>query len=320
MAISIIELRKDEEIYMLVGQSGQHACIKSMGYRDEDCEPKEKNSTEVDFHKSKTGNFQRVKNIVIDDGAGGGGGGTFVYLLNSIGAAVPLVIGGGGGGLGIGRYHDDDHQHGRGIDGTRSEETGVIHGDVNKAAGPGGGWNSRLNVFQDQRFGGALQEGGIGGNPCYPPKGLHGQGGFGGGGGGCSTGGGGGGYIGGDTHINSTNGEGGSSYINYKRSVPELSTVYEGANSGPGSVVIIPAIQGCGCDYRCVSLDEYRSVVACICPEGWKLRADNYTACDLNIADKLDMKLVILFFAIVTIGLVTALTCLFLMLCKLICK
>lgn len=313
MAISVLELRKDEEIYMLVGQSGQHACIKSMGYRDDDCEPKVNNSTEYDHNKVT--NLKRVKNIIIDDGAGGGGGGTFVYIQNSHGDALPLVVAGGGGGLGIGRYHDDDHQHGRGID-TDKPTTGIIHGDEIKAAGPGGGWDANREKAQDSRFGNALQEGGTGGVPCYAPKGLHGQGGFGGGGGGCSNGGGGGGYIGGDTSINSTNGEGGSSYINDQRSVHELSTIYEGANTGPGSVVIIPAIQGCGCDYRCVSLDEYRSVVACICPEGWKLRANNYTACDSDIVDKLDMNIVILFFAIVTIGLVTALTCLFLMLCK----
>lgn len=34
---SVIELHKDEEIYILVGQNGEHACIKSMGIQDESC-------------------------------------------------------------------------------------------------------------------------------------------------------------------------------------------------------------------------------------------------------------------------------------------
>lgn len=94
--------------------------------------------------------------------------------------------------------------------------------------------------------------------------------------------GGGGGYSGGDTFGASTNGEGGTSYIGKKRSIEELSAIYSGDNSGHGSVVIIPAIPtpGCGCDYRCVVLDEFSSTVACICPDGWRLRKDNLTACE----------------------------------------
>lgn len=97
--------------------------------------------------------------------------------------------------------------------------------------------------------------------------------------------GGGGGYSGGDTFHTSTNGEGGTSYIGKKRSIEELSAIYSGDNSGHGSVVIIPAIpQGCGCDYRCVVLDEFSSTVACICPDGWRLKKDNYTACERNLS------------------------------------
>lgn len=111
------------------------------------------------------------------------------------------------------------------------------------------------------------------------------------GGGGCSSGGGGGGYAGGNSMLNitsnsspnpnafSTNGEGGTSFIGM-RNIEELSFVYPGSNSGHGSVILIPAIEGCGCDYRCVALDEYRSLVACICPEGWRLKPDNLTACE----------------------------------------
>jgi anaplastic lymphoma kinase len=81
----------------------------------------------------------------------------------------------------------------------------------------------------------------------------------------------------------STNGEGGSSYLGLTRSIRELSFVYPGSNSGHGSVILIPAIEGCGCDYRCVALDEYRSLVACICPEGWRLKPDNLTSCESKL-------------------------------------
>lgn len=92
--------------------------------------------------------------------------------------------------------------------------------------------------------------------------------------------GGGGGYSGGDTS-HEPSGEGGTSYISKRRSVDELSAVYAGDNSGHGSVVIIPAIsRACGCEYRCVVLDEFSSTVACICPEGHRLKKDNLTACE----------------------------------------
>lgn len=100
------------------------------------------------------------------------------------------------------------------------------------------------------------------------------------GGGACDTGGGGGGFAGGDSMVNSTNGEGGTSFLGLTRSIRELSFLYPGSNSGHGSVILIPAIEGCGCDYRCVALDEYRSLVACICPEGLRLKPDNLTACE----------------------------------------
>lgn len=67
-----------------------------------------------------------------------------------------------------------------------------------------------------------------------------------------------------------------------KRSVPELTLVTPGENSGHGQVIIIRAINspGCGCDYRCVVLDEIGSEVACICPDGSRLKKDNLTACE----------------------------------------
>uniref|UniRef100_A0AAG5DV41 Tyrosine-protein kinase receptor n=1 Tax=Anopheles atroparvus TaxID=41427 RepID=A0AAG5DV41_ANOAO len=310
MVLSVLELHKDEEIYILVGQSGEHACIKSMGYRDGSCEIRNKQLVDTWMH-SKT---QQVKNTIIEEGAGGGGGGTYVFLLNSANTAVPLLVAGGGGGLGVGRYLDEDVQHGKKNLAYKKDVSGTVHDESTRAAGPGGGWRAQIDMALDPRYGASLLEGGRGGLPCYTPRGTHGQGGFGGGGGGCDTGGGGGGFSGGDTMmINSTNGEGGSSFMASKRNVPELSMEYSGANSGHGAVLIIPAIQGCGCDYRCVALDEYRATVGCICPDGWTLKPDNYTACELP-TETVEMKYLIMFFAVVVLVLCAALASLILIL------
>lgn len=77
-----------------------------------------------------------------------------------------------------------------------------------------------------------------------------------------------------------------------KRSVPELTSVVAGDNSGNGMVIIIRAINspGCGCDYRCVVLDEYGADVACICPEGSRLKKDNLTACESELAQEVIAK------------------------------
>lgn len=286
IVLSVLELHKNEEIYVLVGQNGEHACIRSMLPRDDDsCEPLNgRNGTTIQYNPLTTSSrIHMARNIVIENGAGGGGGGSFVFLLNQANAAVPLLVAAGGGGLGIGRYIDNDIQQAQGIVLEKGSTSGQVLGDIYSSAepgGPGGGWQPKEENALDPHVGASLFEGARGGLPCYTTSGKHGQGGFGGGGGGCNTGGGGGGFAGGDTQANGTNGEGGSSYLGTTRNVPQLSFVYPGANSGSGIVIIIPAISGCGCDYRCVALDEFRSLVACICPDGWRLRSDNLTACE----------------------------------------
>lgn len=154
--MSVLELHKDEEIYMLVGQHGEHACIKSMGFRDKGCESRGRNS----FDKSANSKTKQVKNLVIEDGAGGGGGGTFVFLLNAANAAVPLLIAGGAGGLGIGRYLDDDlQQHGRGYEAERFDVSGQRHGEMNRTGGPGGGWRAENDHALGAHSGASLLEG-----------------------------------------------------------------------------------------------------------------------------------------------------------------
>lgn len=75
---SVLELHKDEEIFILVGQTGEHACIKSMGMQDKLCssvgEPKTNEGSKV----------HDVKNMFIENGAGGGGGASFVFLVSQL--------------------------------------------------------------------------------------------------------------------------------------------------------------------------------------------------------------------------------------------
>ncbi|XP_067626535.1 tyrosine-protein kinase receptor isoform X2 [Eurosta solidaginis] len=323
MAVSVLELHKSEELYILVGQQGENACIKSLSIREEGCGA---DTPELDLSKYSFSSKQHmVKNIYIENGAGGGGGGSYIFLLNSAkNEAVPLVIAGGGGGLGIGQYIDEDFQHGQKPNALRPGVTGQIHGDqVNlKTAGPGGGWRAKADQALSPKYGAALLQGGRGGHSCYvelldnngSTVNKHGQGGFGGGGGGCNTGGGGGGYAGGDVFLNESNGEGGTSFISTSRSLKEFSVVYEGASSGAGSVVIIPAIEGCGCDYRCIALDEYRSTVRCICPDGWRLKRDNHTACEVIADERLPFSYLIGFFIFLVVLLGAALTALIIIL------
>lgn len=73
---SVIELRKDEEIYILVGQSGEHACIKSMGLPDESC-------TSSNVKYAEQNKISLIKQIYIDNGAGGGGGASYVFLVRN---------------------------------------------------------------------------------------------------------------------------------------------------------------------------------------------------------------------------------------------
>lgn len=83
--------------------------------------------------------------------------------------------------------------------------------------------------------------------------------------------------------VNSTNGEGGTSYVHTTRSVPELTFIFPGSNSGDGQVILIPAIVGCGCDYLCAALDEYKSETACICPDKWHLKPGSLTSCQSRL-------------------------------------
>lgn len=74
---SVLELHKDEEIFILVGQNGEHACIKSMGMQDELC-------SSLDPKYNEGSRVHAVKDIYIENGAGGGGGASFVFLVSQL--------------------------------------------------------------------------------------------------------------------------------------------------------------------------------------------------------------------------------------------
>ncbi|KAF3419780.1 hypothetical protein E2986_07868, partial [Frieseomelitta varia] len=173
--------------------------------------------------------------------------------------------------------------------------------------GPGGGWNESSNSVsaRSSSVGASLVKGGLGGIGCSPENQTHGNGGFGGGGGGCLTGGGGGGYIGGNTgHKELGNGEGGYSYATNKLTHVHFQPAI---NHGPGEVYIIPAISGCGCDFRCVSLDRHLSETKCLCPPGWFLSNDSISCVMANESKVTHQTYMILLIA-ASIGLLFAFT------------
>ncbi|XP_044753291.1 ALK tyrosine kinase receptor isoform X2 [Coccinella septempunctata] len=268
MVRTVVHLREKQELIFLVGQEGSDACEKMLhSHSNSSCRPSTQNTP-----MSPTETFRMFLNMTINDSGGGGGGATYVFMRNRSKQSIPLVIAAGGGGLGLGRFIDTGNQHGQAINTSKAPVPGKMYGK--DSSGAGGGWQGQFGL-EVPVMGKSLLEGGLGGKACYNSTDHRGDGGFGGGGGGCRNGGGGGGYAGGDAPSgNSTNGGGGFSFLDPTRSIPHLSDAHPGYNAGPGYVMIIAAIQGCDCDYRCVALDVKRSQVACICPDGWKLDAD----------------------------------------------
>ncbi|XP_014612844.1 PREDICTED: ALK tyrosine kinase receptor [Polistes canadensis] len=265
----VVELEKGDQLYFMIGQPGTDACPKNLGWRTKKCNPRYDVITETGGVSSV---MEEVRKMEVKDGSGGGGGATYIFTLKNNNDHEPLLIAAGGGGLGLrfGPDVDDGIQHGKGL----SELSDKPHSGlaITDNAGPGGGWNSSSGTSR-VAAGIPLVRGGYGGAGCGSGKQGYGNGGFGGGGGGCLTGGGGGGYIGGSTGLkDSGNGEGGYSYVSR-----DLLHVYfkPAANAGPGEVYIIPAISNCGCDFRCVALDQYLSDTKCLCPLGWILDNDS---------------------------------------------
>ncbi|XP_069363176.1 tyrosine-protein kinase receptor [Maniola hyperantus] len=274
-ARGLFELHRGERLYMLMGQQGAAACKKTLSAQEsQECSRRESNNTSPMF-TSKT---HEVRNTQVTDGGGGGGGATYVFLVDKDGQTIPLLVGGGGGGLSVGVFRDDGSQHARGRTNT-TPESGYMYGQPGRTSGAGGGWISRPGPITpgfELIRGQSLREGGVGGMACN--GGAHG--GFGGGGGGCLRGGGGGGWVGGSTHDGEgLHGGGGWSYVDMTRGVNEFSDVTMASRTGPGEVLIVPAIHKCGCNYRCVAINEFRSDVKCYCPSDWITDENDPTKC-----------------------------------------
>ncbi|XP_034171879.1 anaplastic lymphoma kinase isoform X1 [Osmia lignaria lignaria] len=306
----VIELEKGEQLYFMVGQPGTDACPKNLGLRINSCQGN--GSVGVSLSPGSSSKVYDVRNIRIRDGGGGGGGATYIFTLKNYQEQHPVLIAAGGGGIGLGQFIDNGLQHGRGPAPLGRQPTSGIALSI-EAGGPGGGWNGSSNTPPGQRTsaGTSLVWGGVGGIGCGPGNHSHGNGGFGGGGGGCLTGGGGGGYIGGDTgRKKPSNGEGGYSYASR-----ELMHVHfrPGINHGPGEVYIIPAISGCGCDFRCVALDQYLSETKCLCPPGWLLSNDS-RSCVMADDSKITHQTFMIWLIAMSVGLFLAFAALCLLL------
>ncbi|XP_066597119.1 leukocyte tyrosine kinase receptor [Prorops nasuta] len=266
----VIELEKGQQLYFMVGQPGMDACPKSV--KRNDCQERRTSNGTPLVTQIATA-VKNDQNIMIKKGGGGGGGATYVFTLKANGEHEALLVAAGGGGGGLGNSVNDSDQHGRARAPSGAIPTNGV--SLNGSAGGGGGWNGSVNSVLGQRAssGMPLIRGGLGGAGCGSGNGSHGDGGFGGGGGGCFTGGGGGGYIGGSTGLaKSSNGEGGYSYAS--KNLTHI-LVKRAANHGAGQVFVVPAISGCGCDYRCIALDQFLSETECLCPAGWKLGNDS---------------------------------------------
>ncbi|KAF6214835.1 hypothetical protein GE061_009578 [Apolygus lucorum] len=284
---TVVELKKGQQIFILVGQEGTRSCPKDSFFlnypssRKSLCDTSEGLPTPTTYDRDKiVGRRTKVHEIsrltFLSEG-GGGGGATYVFTILKNKEKRPLVVAGGGGGLGHGSNSGERIHHGHPINRTLAPISGETIGNV--PAGAGGGWKGG-NATGIATNGVSLEHGSEGGSACYKSRNGSdmGAGGFGGGGGGCTAGGGGGGYAGGRAWAYKAGvGEGGYSWIEGGF----LHRVSISPKIGPGEVLIIPAIQGCDCDYLCVALDPYRATTQCLCPDNWHLSNDS-VQCIMN--------------------------------------
>ncbi|XP_059480831.1 tyrosine-protein kinase receptor-like [Neocloeon triangulifer] len=276
---AVVELRKGEPLYILVGQQGSRATCK-------DGRPAHGGSCAPPRLPSKTTGIARdavreVRNMTVIGGGGGGGGATYIFTIGRKNRQkMPLIVAGGGGGISHGQdLMTAQLQHGQGFNLSMGNSSGMEYGL--HPAGAGGGWQSHSDSHSVVR-GAAFLDGAFGGDPCSSTMPV-GAGGFGGGGGGCTAGGGGGGFAGGDTWSDRRrSGRGGSSMV---RQGLLLARAGITTSDGDGSVIIIPSLSNaCHCDYRCVAMDEFRHETKCLCPSNWFLGNDSFSCFPMNEA------------------------------------
>ncbi|XP_051804129.1 ALK tyrosine kinase receptor isoform X1 [Acanthochromis polyacanthus] len=238
-------LKKDELLYILVGQQGEDACPNPNGMLNKICQEQ---------------SGPMVNKTQVKGGGGGGGGATYVFKVDGE-TYIPIIIAAGGGGRGYSSQSPNQLEQ---MDDNLSQpgRNGKSH-----ASGGGGGWNDSTPVSQGGR---PLVLGGQGGQACQ--KFWQTRGGFGGGGGGCMSGGGGGGYRGGNTSVNNNpenDGGDGTSFISQEG---ELFHIPLKVIEGNGEVIISPE-QNCS---HCESGECYQTKVAiiCFCDHGLLLGPD----------------------------------------------
>lgn len=79
----VIELKKGETLYFLIGQAGMDACPKKIGLQRNDCEQRT-NRTSSEFGMSGAlSKIYDVKNMEWTDGGGGGGGATYIFTVKT---------------------------------------------------------------------------------------------------------------------------------------------------------------------------------------------------------------------------------------------
>ncbi|XP_063232393.1 leukocyte tyrosine kinase receptor [Bacillus rossius redtenbacheri] len=314
---AVVHFEKGQELFALVGQRGSDACKKHISSNHaSSCKVQPVTLATLAPTPRLTSAVHKLHLLDIRNGGGGGGGATTLFLVNKDRQPIPLLVAAGGGGLGHHTLPNKQLQHAHGENSDALPVTGMEYG-LN-AAGAGGGWQANEALPPRNITGEALLQGARGGKACYDTDIGAGNGGFGGGGGGCVAGGGGGGFAGGSAWNDSFNsGEGGYSFFGGAALMTE---VLSRPHSGAGSVHVVPSVyQGCGCDFDCVALDEYRHEVKCLCPLGWRLGFDN-TSCESgDVPTNLHATLPIWVYVIGAIA--AAVLCLFVVLiCFFLCK
>ncbi|KAG7511008.1 ALK tyrosine kinase receptor [Solea senegalensis] len=247
-------LKRDELIYILVGQQGEDACPNSNSILNKVC-----------LEQSRP----MLNKTQVKGGGGGGGGATYVFKVNKD-VYTPLIIAAGGGGRGY------SSQSGSQLEQMDYDPSQPGRNGKSSAAGGGGGWNDSAPVSQGGR---PLVLGAQGGQACQ--KFWQTRGGFGGGGGGCMSGGGGGGYRGGNTSMNDNakhDGDDGTSFLN-----PEGETFLHAlkAMEGDGEVIIRP-VQNCS---HCESGEchETEDRIVCYCDDELILAPDGVSCINSTV-------------------------------------
>ncbi|XP_032882664.1 leukocyte tyrosine kinase receptor isoform X1 [Amblyraja radiata] len=262
---AIFHLKKDDFLYILVGQQGEDACPGKDSMTQKICLG-ESSIIEDDYNNNKA-------MLEWAGGGGGGGGATHIFKVED-GVQVPLLIAAGGGGKAY--LEDPDALTDDLVLEQYENDTSVpgFNGQVG-AAGGGGGWN---DITKFRWAGKSLMEGASGGSACpraLDKLGWATHGGFGGGGGACTSGGGGGGYTGGDAsktdHI-TADGQDGISFVNQAGEI-YLYPLAAMESHGEAEIRIHINCSHCESD-NCIREKESKKIL-CLCLGGKVLAQDN---------------------------------------------